>query len=92
MQGTVSNVQLDLASLASIDTCVKAVLQQKRSIDYLICNAGVAYCPQQTTADGFEMQMGAPLPSCSMCNMTDTMTTVHGVKLDALQPCMCSEH
>ena len=60
MQGKVRRLELDLASLASVDACVKVVLEQRRSIDYLICNAGVAYSPKQTTAEGFEMQMGTP--------------------------------
>ena len=59
---------MDLASLASVDACVAAVLQQRRRIDYLIANAGVAYSPQQKTADGFEMQIGGCLIWCSLAS------------------------
>jgi NAD(P)-dependent dehydrogenase (short-subunit alcohol dehydrogenase family) len=50
---------LDLASLASIAACASRLLAEDRAIDLLINNAGVMALPKrQTTADGFEMQLG----------------------------------
>ncbi|HVU75030.1 MAG TPA: SDR family NAD(P)-dependent oxidoreductase [Mycobacteriales bacterium] len=48
---------LDLASLASIRAFADA-LPDDLVLDLLINNAGVMACPQATTADGFEMQLG----------------------------------
>lgn len=51
--------QLDLASLASIRACATQLLGSLPRLDLLILNAGVMACAQSTTADGFEMQVGA---------------------------------
>ena len=51
--------QLDLASLASIDTFCKNLLRRNDRIDILINNAGVMTPPtRKTTFDGFELQFG----------------------------------
>jgi NAD(P)-dependent dehydrogenase (short-subunit alcohol dehydrogenase family) len=50
--------QLDLADLASIRTFASSFLEDHPSLDILIGNAGVMACPQGTTADGFETQLG----------------------------------
>lgn len=50
---------LDLASLASIEAFAGRLAQNRGSLDLLINNAGVMALPKrQTTADGFEMQLG----------------------------------
>ncbi|HVR70293.1 MAG TPA: oxidoreductase [Vicinamibacteria bacterium] len=51
-------VPLDLASLDSVRRCAEAVLAKHTRIDLLVNNAGVMACPEQRTADGFEMQLG----------------------------------
>jgi NAD(P)-dependent dehydrogenase (short-subunit alcohol dehydrogenase family) len=50
--------ELDLASLASVRAFAAAYLADGRPIDLLIGNAGIMACPQGTTADGFELQIG----------------------------------
>ena len=51
---------LDLASLASVAACAKRLDRQLGSLDLLINNAGVMTPPRrETTADGFELQLGA---------------------------------
>jgi NAD(P)-dependent dehydrogenase (short-subunit alcohol dehydrogenase family) len=49
---------LDLADLTSIRSFADAVQASYPSVDLLINNAGVMAIPRQTTADGFEMQLG----------------------------------
>jgi len=51
-------VELDLASLASLDAAAAAVLEDHESIDILVNNAGVMAMPERRTVDGFEMQLG----------------------------------
>jgi NAD(P)-dependent dehydrogenase (short-subunit alcohol dehydrogenase family) len=50
--------ELDLASLASVRACAARFLDEHDRLDGLICNAGIMACPQGTTSDGFETQMG----------------------------------
>ena len=50
--------KLDLASLDSVRKFADNILKNERRLDILINNAGVATCPYQKTADGFEMQIG----------------------------------
>ena len=50
--------EVDLASLANIQAATKRIVEQGRSIDLLILNAGVMMCPEGQTADGFETQTG----------------------------------
>lgn len=49
---------LDLASFADIRRFVTAFLEDHDRIDVLINNAGIMACPQASTVDGFELQIG----------------------------------
>jgi len=51
-------VELDLASLQSIETAALAVFSKHSTIDILVNNAGVMAMPEGKTEDGFEMQFG----------------------------------
>jgi len=56
---TVRFEQVDLADLASVNAFADRMLAEGRAIDILINNAGVMALPKrQSTADGFEMQLG----------------------------------
>jgi NAD(P)-dependent dehydrogenase (short-subunit alcohol dehydrogenase family) len=46
-------VELDLGSLASVETAAKLIAAAHDRIDILMCNAGVMALPQGTTEDGF---------------------------------------
>src|SRR5664279_5003948 len=54
MPGEVEVRQLNLADLAS----VRAFAEGVEHVDVLVNNAGVMAVPKNTTADGFEMQIG----------------------------------
>lgn len=55
----VTNIIMDLASLASVKKAAETVLKTVPQIDALICNAAIAQVPKQTfTVDGFESQLG----------------------------------
>ncbi len=56
--GDVTVQALDLTSLASIRSAAADLRVTYPRIDLLINNAGVMYTPKQTTADGFELQLG----------------------------------
>jgi NAD(P)-dependent dehydrogenase (short-subunit alcohol dehydrogenase family) len=56
--GSLSLIQLDLASLVSVRRCADALLAARQPLDLIIANAGVMACPKGTTADGFETQFG----------------------------------
>jgi NAD(P)-dependent dehydrogenase (short-subunit alcohol dehydrogenase family) len=56
--GDVTVQALDLASLDSIRSAAAELRDAHPRIDLLINNAGVMYTPKQTTADGFELQLG----------------------------------
>ncbi|MBF0688135.1 MAG: SDR family NAD(P)-dependent oxidoreductase [Cellulomonas sp.] len=58
IQGDVSVQALDLASLASIRSAAADLRATHPRIDLLVNNAGVMHTPKQTTADGFELQLG----------------------------------
>ena len=58
IDGDVTVQVLDLASLDSIRSAAADLRASHPRIDLLINNAGVMYTPKQTTADGFEMQLG----------------------------------
>ncbi|XP_029173163.1 retinol dehydrogenase 11-like [Nylanderia fulva] len=49
--------RLDLSSLKSVKECAKNLLTNESAIHLLINNAGVMMCPQETTEDGFELQL-----------------------------------
>ncbi|KXS21764.1 short-chain dehydrogenase/reductase SDR [Gonapodya prolifera JEL478] len=52
-------VQVDLASLKSVDEFAKEFREKNDRLDVLVCNAGVMALPErQVTKDGFEMQIG----------------------------------
>ena len=51
-------VELDLGSLASVAAAAKQIAAKHKSIDILMCNAGVMAMPQSSTEDGFDTQMG----------------------------------
>jgi NAD(P)-dependent dehydrogenase (short-subunit alcohol dehydrogenase family) len=54
----VSAATLDLASLASVRKFAASLIQEHRSLDVLINNAGVMTTPLGRTTDGFETQFG----------------------------------
>jgi NAD(P)-dependent dehydrogenase (short-subunit alcohol dehydrogenase family) len=56
--GSLSLVQLDLASLDSVRRCADGLLAAGQPFDAIIANAGVMACPKGTTVDGFETQFG----------------------------------
>ena len=56
--GSLSFIQLDLASLESVRRCADGLLTAGKPFDLIIANAGVMACPKGTTTDGFEMQFG----------------------------------
>ncbi|TWW71084.1 Retinol dehydrogenase 12 [Takifugu flavidus] len=49
---------LDLADTKSICQFAENIYNTEKSLHYLINNAGVAFCPYSTTADGYETQFG----------------------------------
>ncbi len=55
---SVTVMELDLASLQSINQFVDKMKKRDKPVHILINNAGVMACQHSTTADGFEMQMG----------------------------------
>nr|CAB3265506.1 retinol dehydrogenase 14 [Phallusia mammillata] len=50
--------KLDLGSIASVREFAESFLQKEDRLDILINNAGVMYCPQGKTVDGFETHIG----------------------------------
>src|SRR5258707_12537049 len=56
--GSLSLIQLDLASLDSVRRCADGLLAAGKPFDMVIANAGVMACPKGTTVDGFETQFG----------------------------------
>lgn len=56
--GSLTLIQLDLASLASVRSCADGLLAAAKPFDLVIANAGVMATPKGTTADGFETQFG----------------------------------
>jgi NAD(P)-dependent dehydrogenase (short-subunit alcohol dehydrogenase family) len=56
--GSLSLVELDLASLKSVRACADALLADGRKFDVVIANAGVMRTPFGHTEDGFETQFG----------------------------------
>lgn len=56
--GSISLVELDLASLKNVRACADALVAAGRPFDVVIANAGVMRTPLWHTEDGFEMQFG----------------------------------
>jgi NAD(P)-dependent dehydrogenase (short-subunit alcohol dehydrogenase family) len=50
--------QCDLSSLESVRMCADGIAADHGRVDVLVNNAGVMGIPEQTTRDGFEMQLG----------------------------------
>lgn len=50
--------QLDLSDLASIRKFTASINNDYNQLDTLINNAGIMMCPQVSTADGFDIQIG----------------------------------
>ena len=55
---SITFLQLDLNSLASVQQAAKTVLASNHKIDILILNAGIMCTPPGLTADGYETQFG----------------------------------
>ncbi|MEZ5381564.1 MAG: SDR family NAD(P)-dependent oxidoreductase [Microthrixaceae bacterium] len=51
-------VEVDLGSLASVETAATQIAAAHARIDILMCNAGVMALPQGSTEDGFDTQFG----------------------------------
>jgi NAD(P)-dependent dehydrogenase (short-subunit alcohol dehydrogenase family) len=58
LKGSVATAKLDLGSLESVAAFASAYSSAHEGLDILINNAAVMACPQEQTADGFEMQFG----------------------------------
>ena len=56
--GRTELLELDLASLESVRAAAQETRKRYDRLDLLINNAGVMAPPRQTTADGFELQLG----------------------------------
>jgi NAD(P)-dependent dehydrogenase (short-subunit alcohol dehydrogenase family) len=57
-KGQVEFGALDLADLDSVHAFAERFAQDNRRLDLLINNAGIMWCPQGTTEQGFELQFG----------------------------------
>lgn len=55
---TIEVIKLELSSLASVKAFATVFSSKHERLDVLINNAGVMWCPESKTEDGFEMQMG----------------------------------
>ncbi|PCE27471.1 hypothetical protein BWP39_02930 [Paraburkholderia acidicola] len=55
----ISQVPLDLSSLASVRACAKRVINDQSRLDLLINNAGVMFLPYERTDDGFDIHMAS---------------------------------
>ncbi|PIA92796.1 Short-chain dehydrogenase TIC 32, chloroplastic [Cercospora beticola] len=58
-KGKLELVLMDLSSPQSVREAANDFLQRSRSLNVLICNAGVMMCPISRTAEGFEMHMAS---------------------------------
>jgi NAD(P)-dependent dehydrogenase (short-subunit alcohol dehydrogenase family) len=56
--GTLEMIELDLASLASVERCASMLLDRDDRLNAIIANAGVMAGPKRLTADGYELQFG----------------------------------
>ncbi|GAB4367724.1 MAG: SDR family NAD(P)-dependent oxidoreductase [Spirochaetales bacterium] len=57
-QGLAVFMELDLASIASIENFVTGFKKRYQTCDALICNAGIMGGPYAQTSEGFELQFG----------------------------------
>lgn len=57
-RGAVEVVQLDLASLESVEDAAAEIADRTAAVDILVNNAGVLASSARRTADGFELQLG----------------------------------
>lgn len=56
--GTVlHHIGIDLANFASVRSAVEVLKSKCKSLDVLMCNAGIAFVPDQATGDGFNNVM-----------------------------------
>ncbi|KAK9366110.1 hypothetical protein V1509DRAFT_630914 [Lipomyces kononenkoae] len=55
---SVTFIECDLASLASVENAAKQFTSQSQRLDILMCNAGVMALPPALTEDGYEVQFG----------------------------------
>jgi NAD(P)-dependent dehydrogenase (short-subunit alcohol dehydrogenase family) len=58
INGSVEIMEMDLASLASVQRFAEAFLSKYDRLDGLVNNAGVMHLPEGRTEDGFESQIG----------------------------------
>jgi len=56
--GSFDIVAMDLADLSSVRTVAESVVEDGRSLDLVIANAGIMATPFGHTTDGFELQFG----------------------------------
>ena len=56
-------LQLELDSFQGVRQCVADFKRQSKSLNILICNAGVRHTPKGTTTDGHETQFGTIIKS-----------------------------
>lgn len=56
-RGTVSLHNLDLSSMDSVQSFVRAFKETKLNLNYLICNAGIMFAPRKLTVDNFESHL-----------------------------------
>ncbi|KAF2217586.1 hypothetical protein CERZMDRAFT_104245 [Cercospora zeae-maydis SCOH1-5] len=58
-KGKLELVLMDLSSPPSVRGAADDFLKKSRSLNVLICNAGVMMCPMSLTTEGFEMHMAS---------------------------------
>lgn len=56
-RGTVSLHNLDLSSMDSVQSFVRAFKETKLNLNYLVCNAGIMFAPRKLTVDNFESHL-----------------------------------
>ncbi|KAK4867630.1 hypothetical protein LT330_001140 [Penicillium expansum] len=54
----VTFIKFDLSSLSSVKEAAERFTSQHRTLNILMCNAGVMALPPSTTVDGYELQFG----------------------------------
>lgn len=56
-RGTVNLHNLDLSSMESVQSFLKAFKETQLNLNYLICNAGIMFAPRKLTVDNFESHL-----------------------------------